>query len=118
VITPGRSWRAILVCLANVRALLPDDGSFALAWGHEGALGYSRGKFLLMQLFTISFFRAEPFRSSAILAEAGAAARPLLWITASIFRFRAWSWRRFFVARGPRGGGGDGWPLGLGVDGA
>src|ERR1700680_2571735 len=54
---------------------------FALAWG-TSALGYSREKFLLMQLFTISFF-ALTIPLSAILAERGPR-RALLWITASM----------------------------------
>ena len=54
---------------------------FALAWG-TSALGYSREKFLLMQLFTITFF-ALTIPLSAVLAERGRR-RALLWITASI----------------------------------
>jgi metabolite-proton symporter len=42
---------------------------FALSWG-TSALGYSRGKFLLMQLFDISFF-AIGIPISAVLAERG-----------------------------------------------
>src|ERR1700675_1088806 len=57
---------------------------FALSWG-TNALGYSRGKFLLMQLFCVSFF-AVTIPVSATLAERGR--RPvMLWITASIFVF-------------------------------
>ncbi len=54
---------------------------FALSWG-TSALGYSRGKFLLMQLFDVSFF-AVTIPISAILAERGRR-RVMLWITASI----------------------------------
>ena len=54
---------------------------FALSWG-TGALGFGREKFLLMQLFCISFF-ALTIPISAILAERGRRST-LLWITASI----------------------------------
>jgi metabolite-proton symporter len=54
---------------------------FALSWG-TGVLGYSREKFLLMQLFCISFF-ALTIPISAILAERGRRST-LLWITVSI----------------------------------
>jgi MFS family permease len=54
---------------------------FALSWG-TSALGYSRGKFLLMQLFDISFF-ALTIPISAILAERGRR-RVMLWVTISI----------------------------------
>jgi metabolite-proton symporter len=54
---------------------------FALSWG-TSALGYSRGKFLLMQLFCVSFF-ALTIPISAVLAERGRR-RVMLWITASI----------------------------------
>ncbi|MGA2712014.1 MAG: MFS transporter [Bryobacteraceae bacterium] len=57
---------------------------FALSWGTT-ALGYSRGKFLLMQLFCVSFF-AVTIPISATLAERGRR-RVMLWITASIFVF-------------------------------
>jgi len=73
----------ILVCLATF-VLFYLMTVFALAWG-TSALGYSRQKFLLMQLFTISFF-ALTIPLSAILAERGRK-RALLWITASIFFF-------------------------------
>src|SRR6266699_5045197 len=73
----------ILVCLATF-VLFYLMTVFALAWG-TGALGYSRGKFLLMQLFTISFF-ALTIPLSAVLAERGRR-RALLCITASIFVF-------------------------------
>jgi hypothetical protein len=45
---------------------------FALSWG-TSALGYSRGKFLLMQLLDISFF-ALMIPISAALASEGAVA--------------------------------------------
>jgi metabolite-proton symporter len=54
---------------------------FALSWGTT-ALGYSRGKFLLMQLFDISFF-ALTIPISAVLAERGRR-RAMLWITVAI----------------------------------
>jgi metabolite-proton symporter len=54
---------------------------FALSWG-TSALGYSRGKFLLMQLFDISFF-ALMIPLSAIMAERGRR-RVMLWVTAGI----------------------------------
>jgi MFS family permease len=73
----------ILVCLATF-VLFYLMTVFALAWG-TSALGYSRQKFLLMQLFTISFF-ALTIPLSAILAERGRK-RALLWITAFIFFF-------------------------------
>src|SRR6202789_1781359 len=57
---------------------------FALSWG-TSALHYSRGKFLLMQLFCVSFF-AVTIPISAVLAERGRR-RVMLWITASIFAF-------------------------------
>jgi metabolite-proton symporter len=54
---------------------------FALSWG-TSALGYSRGKFLLMQLFDISFF-ALTIPLSAVLAERGRR-RTMLWVTVAI----------------------------------
>jgi metabolite-proton symporter len=54
---------------------------FALSWGTT-ALGFSRGRFLLMQLFDISFF-ALTIPISAILAERGRR-RMMLWVTISI----------------------------------
>ncbi len=54
---------------------------FALSWG-TSALGYSRGKFLLMQLFCVSFF-ALTIPISAVLAERGRR-RVMLWITVFI----------------------------------
>ncbi len=54
---------------------------FALSWG-TSALGYSRGKFLLMQLFDILFF-ALTIPISAVLAERGRR-RVMIWVTISI----------------------------------
>jgi metabolite-proton symporter len=57
---------------------------FALSWGTT-ALGYTRQKFLLMQLFGILFFALTiPF--SAVLAERGRRAT-LIGVTAAIFLF-------------------------------
>lgn len=70
----------ILVCLATF-VLFYLMTVFALSWG-TSALGYSRGKFLLMQLFDISFF-ALMIPISAILAERGRR-RLMLWVTAVI----------------------------------
>jgi len=72
-----------LVCLATF-VLFYLMTVFALSWG-TSALGYSRGKFLLMQLFDVSFF-ALTIPISAILAERGRRSA-MLWITASIFAF-------------------------------
>ena len=57
---------------------------FALSWGTT-ALGFSRGKFLLMQLFDVSFF-ALFIPISAVLAERGRR-KVMLWITAGIAAF-------------------------------
>lgn len=57
---------------------------FALSWGTT-ALGYSRSKFLLMQLFDIFFF-ALTIPIAALLAERGRR-RTMLWITAAIGAF-------------------------------
>src|SRR5580698_1597181 len=57
---------------------------FALSWGTT-ALGFSREKFLLMQLFDVSFF-ALFIPLSAFLAERGRR-RVMLWITAGIAAF-------------------------------
>jgi metabolite-proton symporter len=54
---------------------------FALSWG-TSALGYSRGKFLLMQLFDISFF-ALMIPLSALMAERGRR-RVMLGVTVGI----------------------------------
>jgi metabolite-proton symporter len=70
----------VLVCLATF-VLFYLLTVFALSWG-TSALGYSRGKFLLMQLFCIFFF-ALTIPISAVLAEQGRR-RMMLWITVSI----------------------------------
>jgi metabolite-proton symporter len=57
---------------------------FALSWGTT-ALGYSRGKFLIMQLFGILFF-AIGIPISGALAERGRR-RTLLWVTVAIGAF-------------------------------
>ncbi len=57
---------------------------FALSWGTT-ALGYSRDRFLLMQLFAILFF-ALTIPISARLAERGRR-RTLLWVTLGIGAF-------------------------------
>jgi len=57
---------------------------FALSWG-TSALGFRREKFLLMQLFCVSFF-AVTIPISAKLAERGRR-RVMIWITVSIFLF-------------------------------
>ena len=58
---------------------------FALSWGTT-ALGYSREKFLVMQLFGIVFF-ALTIPLSAMLAERGRR-RTLLWVTVGDRRLR------------------------------
>src|ERR1019366_8841446 len=73
----------ILLCLATF-VLFYLMTVFALSWG-TSALGFSRGKFLLMQLFGIFFFAAT-VPISALLEERGRR-RAMLWITASIFLF-------------------------------
>jgi metabolite-proton symporter len=57
---------------------------FALSWGTT-ALGYSRQKFLVMQLFAIVFF-AIFIPAGALLAERGRRST-LLWVTAAIGAF-------------------------------
>jgi metabolite-proton symporter len=57
---------------------------FALSWGTT-ALGYSREKFLLIQLFAIVFF-ALGIPMGARIAERGRR-RTLLWVTSAIFGF-------------------------------
>jgi MFS family permease len=57
---------------------------FALSWGTT-ALGYTRGKFLVIQLFGIVFF-ALAIPISAVLAERGRR-RTLLWVTLAIGAF-------------------------------
>ncbi len=74
---------SIAVCLATF-VLFYLMTVFALSWGTT-ALGFSRGRFLLMQLFDIIFF-ALTIPVSAVLAERGRR-RVMLWVTASIFLF-------------------------------
>jgi metabolite-proton symporter len=69
-----------LVCLATF-VLFYLMTVFALSWGTT-ALGFSREKFLLMQLFAIIWF-AVTIPISAILAEGGRR-RTLLWVTVGI----------------------------------
>ncbi len=73
----------VMLCLATF-VLFYLMTVFALSWG-TNALGYSRGKFLLMQLFCVFFFAAT-IPISAVLAERGRR-RAMLWITAGIFLF-------------------------------
>ena len=73
----------ILICLATF-VLFYLMTVFMLAWG-TGALGYSRQKFLLMQLFGVLFF-ALTIPLAAILAERGRRVM-LLWVTAAIAVF-------------------------------
>lgn len=73
----------ILLCLATF-VLFYLMIVFALSWG-TSALGFSREKFLLMQLCATLFFAAM-IPLSAILAERGRK-RTMLWITAAIFGF-------------------------------
>ena len=70
----------VLLCLATF-VLFYLLTVFALSWGTT-ALGYSRGKFLMMQLLDIFFF-AITIPLSALLAERGRK-RAMLWITAAI----------------------------------
>lgn len=74
---------SITVCLATF-VLFYLMTVFALSWG-TSALGYSRGKFLTMQLFDVAFF-ALTIPVSAILAERGRR-RVMLWVTGAIFLF-------------------------------
>ena len=73
----------VLVCLATF-VLFYLLTVFALYWG-TSALGYSRGQFLLMQLFDILFF-AIGIPISAVLAERSRR-KTMLWITVSIAGF-------------------------------
>ena len=70
----------VLVCLATF-VLFYLMTVFALSWG-TSALGYSREKFLVMQLVDIVFF-AVTIPISAVLAERGRRSA-LLWVTAAI----------------------------------
>jgi metabolite-proton symporter len=58
---------------------------FALSWGTT-ALGYSRERFLLIQLFGILFF-AGTIPLAAVLADRFGRRRTLLWVTATIGLF-------------------------------
>src|ERR1700760_4869520 len=73
----------VLVCLATF-VLFYLMTVFTLSWGTT-ALGFARGKFLLMQLFGILFFAAT-IPISAIRAERGRR-KVMLWITAGIAAF-------------------------------
>jgi metabolite-proton symporter len=73
----------ILVCLATF-VLFYLMTVFALSWG-TSALGFSRSKFLLMQLFDISFF-ALMIPISAVMAERGRR-RVMIGVTVFIFIF-------------------------------
>ena len=73
----------ILVCLATF-VLFYLMIVFALSWG-TSALGISRERFLVMQLFATLFF-AVMIPISAMLAEQGRR-RAMLWITVAIFLF-------------------------------
>ncbi|MFL6417571.1 MAG: MFS transporter [Bryobacteraceae bacterium] len=70
----------VLLCLATF-VLFYLMTVFALSWG-TSALGYSRGQFLLMQLFCIAFF-AVTIPLSALWAERGRRS-VMLWVTVSI----------------------------------
>jgi len=73
----------MLLCLATF-VLFYLMTVFALSWG-TSALGFSRDKFLMMQLADISFF-ALTIPISAIIAERGRRST-MLWITGAIFLF-------------------------------
>ena len=73
----------ILICLATF-VLFYLMTVFALSWG-TSALGYSRSKFLVMQLFAVLFF-ALTIPVSAMLAEHGRR-RVMVTVTALIFGF-------------------------------
>ena len=73
----------MLLCLATF-VLFYLMTVFALSWG-TSALGFSRDKFLMMQLADISFF-ALTIPISAIIAERGRRFT-MLWITGAIFLF-------------------------------
>ena len=73
----------MLLCLATF-VLFYLMTVFALSWGTT-ALGFSRGKFLMMQLADIFFF-ALTIPISALIAERGRK-RAMLWITGAIFLF-------------------------------
>ncbi len=73
---------------------------FALSWG-TSALGYSRGKVLLMQLFCVAFF-ALTIPISAVLVKYGRRL-VMLWITASIGVFGLIMKRLCLWSKQPRG---------------
>jgi metabolite-proton symporter len=73
----------VLVCLATF-VLFYLMTVFALSWG-TSALGFSRGKFLQMQLFAVGFF-ALTIPLSALLAERGRR-RVMVWVTIGIAAF-------------------------------
>ena len=79
----GTLLAGILVCLATF-VLFYLMTVFALSWG-TSALGYGRGKFLLMQLFDISFF-ALTIPLSAVFVKRGRRSA-MLWITLAIAAF-------------------------------
>ena len=58
---------------------------FALSWG-TSALGFTRQRFLLIQLFGILFF-AVTIPCSAVLADRFGRRRTLLWVSAAIAAF-------------------------------
>jgi len=80
---PGKLISGILVCLATF-VLFYLMTVFALSWGTT-ALGFSRGKFLQMQLLDISLF-AIAIPLAAVLAERGRR-RVMLWVTVLIGLF-------------------------------
>jgi metabolite-proton symporter len=73
----------IAVCLSNF-VLFYLMTVFTLSWG-TSALGYPRGKFLLMQLFCVAFF-ALTIPISAVLAEHGRR-RVMITVTVAIILF-------------------------------
>jgi metabolite-proton symporter len=73
----------VLVCLATF-VLFYLMTVFALSWG-TSALGFSRGRFLLMQLFGVVFFGLT-IPVSALLAERGRR-RVMMWVTVAIAAF-------------------------------
>lgn len=87
----------ILVCLSAF-VLFYLMTVFTLSWG-TSALGYTRGKFLQMQLLDISFF-AITIPISALLAEKGRR-RLMLWVNGAIVLF-GFILAPLFVA-GPKG---------------
>ena len=80
---PGTLVIGVLVSLATF-VLFYLMTVFALAWG-TGPLGYSRERFLLMQLLAVLFF-AVSIPVSAVLAERGRR-RTLIWVTVAIGAF-------------------------------